>query len=66
MECSRLRGRLDDMLNSMADSYDYDAEVAVAKLLTYIEPLMIIIMAGVVGVTILSILLPMFQIYSSI
>ena len=59
-------GRLDDMLNSMADSYDYDAEVAVAKLLTYIEPLMIIIMAGVVGVTILSILLPMFQIYSSI
>ena len=34
--------------------------------LTVVFPLMIIIMAGVVGVTILSILLPMFQIYSSI
>lgn len=59
-------GRLDDMLNSVADSFDYDSEMATQKLVTYIEPIMIIFMAVVIGFVMVSVILPIYTLYTNI
>lgn len=59
-------GNLDDMLESVADSFDYEAEMATTRLVTFIEPIMIIIMASIVGAIILSVMLPIMTLYQNI
>lgn len=59
-------GQLDKMLDSVADSFDYEAEMATTKLLTYLEPLLIILMAVIVGFIALSVLLPIISLYQNI
>lgn len=59
-------GKLDSILNSIADNFDYEAETATTKLLTLIEPVMIIIMAVVIGSIMLSVMLPIIQIYQNV
>lgn len=59
-------GRLDYMLNTVADSFDYEAEQATNRLIAILEPLLIIIMAAVVGTVMISVLLPIYGLYSSI
>ncbi|MDR3052466.1 MAG: type II secretion system F family protein [Coriobacteriales bacterium] len=59
-------GRLESMLESIADQYDYDSEMATQRLVALMEPTMIIVMAAVVAVVIISVLLPMFSMYESI
>lgn len=56
-------GKMDSMLLFLADSYDYEAEMSTAKLLTYIEPVMIIIMALIVGTIMAAVLLPVIGMY---
>ena len=59
-------GRLEDMLGSVAEQYDYDAEIATQRLVSLMEPIMIVVMAAVVLAVIVSVLLPIFQMYSSL
>jgi type IV pilus assembly protein PilC len=59
-------GRLEDMLGSVAEQYDYDAEMATQRLVSLMEPIMIVVMAGVVLMVIVSVLLPIFQMYSNL
>lgn len=59
-------GALDHMLNKIADFYESDVENTVDKLKSLIEPIMLLIVAGVVGTIIASIMLPMFKIYETI
>lgn len=59
-------GRLDDMLESVADAFDYEADMATQKLTTILEPLLIIIMAVIVGTVMISVLLPIYDMYNSI
>ena len=59
-------GKLDDMLNMSADTYEYDSQMAIKKLTGILEPMMIVIMAGVVVMVMLSVLMPMFSMYGSI
>ena len=59
-------GNLDSMLESVADSFDYEAEMATTRLVTFIEPVMIIIMAVVVGGIMLSVMLPIMTLYQNI
>ena len=59
-------GALDTMLVSMADTFDYDAEVATQSMVTVIEPIMIIIIAGMVGMIALGVMLPLMGIYSNV
>lgn len=59
-------GRLDDMLTSVADSFDYEAEMATARLTTFIEPILIIFMALIIGFIMISVMLPIYQLYNSI
>lgn len=59
-------GRLDALLESMADSYDYESQVAIKKMVKLIEPLMICFMAVIIVVVMLSVMLPIYSMYSSI
>ncbi|MDG5786863.1 type II secretion system F family protein [Evansella sp. AB-P1] len=59
-------GSLDEMLGKVADFYEKEVEYATDRLKSLIEPLLIVILAAVVGVIVISIIVPMFQIYSEI
>lgn len=59
-------GQLDSLLVSIADAYDYDSNMAVKKLMTMIEPIMIVILAFFVVIIMLSVLMPMFSMYSQV
>lgn len=59
-------GKLDDMLNMSADTYEYDSQQAIKRLTSILEPTMIVIMAVIVVAVMLSVLLPMFSMYGSI
>ncbi|MDR0350947.1 MAG: type II secretion system F family protein [Coriobacteriales bacterium] len=58
-------GNLEKMLESIADQYEYDSEVASQRLVTLVEPILIVVMAVIVAFVIISVLLPVFQMYSS-
>jgi len=59
-------GRLEHMLESVADQFDYDSEMASARMVAMIEPVLIVVMAGVVGLVIVSVMLPIFQMYQTV
>ena len=59
-------GSLEDVLLKTADYFDDVVEQTIAKLTTMLEPLMIIIMAGLVGTVVVAILLPMVNLMGSI
>ncbi|MCX6338402.1 MAG: type II secretion system inner membrane protein GspF [Candidatus Aureabacteria bacterium] len=54
-------GKIEDMLQNVADAYDTEVENAVVALVSLLEPAMIIIMGGVVGFIVFAILLPIFE-----
>jgi len=54
-------GRLEEMLNRIAEFYDDEVEVAVANLSALLEPLLMIILGCVVGGLVVSMYLPIFQ-----
>lgn len=59
-------GALDHMLNKIADFYEADVDNTVDKLKSLIEPLLLLVVASIVGTIIASIMLPMFKIYETI
>jgi type IV pilus assembly protein PilC len=59
-------GTIEDMLEKTAAFYDSEVENSIQKLVTMIEPILIVFMAVVVGFIIISIMLPVFDIYNSI
>ncbi|MBP1586105.1 MAG: type II secretion system F family protein, partial [Lachnospiraceae bacterium] len=59
-------GSLDSMLTSVADNLDFASEQALLRMVKYIEPVMIIIMAVIVGAIIIGVILPIYQSYSTI
>lgn len=56
-------GSLDYMLEKVAEFYDAEVERSVDTLKSLIEPLMILFLAGVVGIIVAAIFLPMFSLY---
>ena len=66
VEVGEETGQLDRMLNSTADSYEYESQAAINKLITILQPVMIVILAGLVLVVIGSVMLPIFRMYSNI
>lgn len=59
-------GSLDDILNKTADFYDDELETAIQQFTSILEPLMIMVMGVVIGFMIVSIILPMFNMYDTI
>lgn len=58
-------GKLETMLTSLADDFDYDAEAATQRMVTLLEPIMIVILAVIVCFVMLSVLLPIFMMYQN-
>jgi type IV pilus assembly protein PilC len=59
-------GALDIMLSKIADFYDDEVAAAVKALSSIMEPVMIIVVGGIVGVIVISMYLPLFSVYNSI
>jgi type IV pilus assembly protein PilC len=57
-------GTLDELLSKTAAFYEDEAEAATTRLASLIEPLIIVVMGGLILVIVLSILLPMFGMFS--
>jgi len=54
-------GALDEMLEKVADFYDSEVDTAVSALTSIIEPVMIVVMGGIVGTMLIAMYLPMFK-----
>ncbi|HKM82899.1 MAG TPA: type II secretion system F family protein [Candidatus Acidoferrum sp.] len=54
-------GAMDAMLQKIADFYEDEVDAAVKDLLTALEPIMIVILGGVVGGVVISMYLPLFS-----
>ena len=59
-------GKLDEMLVTTADSFDYESEQATGRLTALIEPVMLVIMAVLVGFIVVSVILPIYSMYDTI
>lgn len=59
-------GELEEMLDKVADSYDQQVETTLSALTSLLEPIMIVVMGGIVGFIVMAILLPIFDITSTI
>ncbi|MDO5136758.1 MAG: type II secretion system F family protein [Eubacteriales bacterium] len=59
-------GSLDTMLDAAADSLEYESEIAIGKLVAMLEPVMIIVMALIVGFVLISVIMPLYGSYNSI
>jgi type IV pilus assembly protein PilC len=59
-------GALDAMMNKIADFYESEVDAAVKALTSILEPVMIVIVGGIVGFIIIAMYLPMFQVYDQI
>lgn len=56
-------GDIDGMLEKIAEFYESEVDAAVKALTSIIEPLMIIVVGGIVGGIVISMYLPMFKIF---
>ncbi len=59
-------GALDTMLSKIADFYEEEVDVAVAGLLTLMEPLMIALLGGIVGGIVIAMYMPIFSLISKL
>jgi type IV pilus assembly protein PilC len=59
-------GALDTMLSKIADFYEEEVDLAVAGLLTLLEPVMIAFLGGVVGGIVIAMYLPIFDLISKL
>ena len=59
-------GALDGMLSKIADFYEDEVSAAVKALTSIMEPAMIILVGGIVGVIVISMYLPLFKVYDAI
>ncbi|MBS1870840.1 MAG: type II secretion system F family protein [Actinobacteria bacterium] len=59
-------GALETMLGKVADFYEDEVAAAVKGLTSLLEPLMIIVVGGIVGFIVISMYMPLFKVYDAI
>jgi type IV pilus assembly protein PilC len=59
-------GALETMMSKVADFYEEQVDAAVKALTSILEPVMIVVVGGIVGFIVISMYLPMFKVYDSI
>ena len=64
IEVGESTGALQEMLNSLADFFDEEVETSVARFITLIEPVLLIIMGAVIAVVVLALYMPVFELSS--
>jgi type IV pilus assembly protein PilC len=66
VEVGEESGQISQMLNKIADFYDREVDQAAEQLTAAIEPIMVVLMGGLVGGMVVCLYLPMFSIYQHI
>jgi type IV pilus assembly protein PilC len=61
VEVGESTGALQEMLNSLADFYDEEIETEVARFITLIEPVILVIMGIVIAAVVLALYMPLFE-----
>ena len=59
-------GDLDKMLTKIADNYDEEVDVAVASLVSLLEPIMVVLLGGIVGFIVVSLFLPLVKLMQAV
>ena len=59
-------GSLDTMLSKIADFYEDQVDAAVKALTSILEPVMLVVVGGIVGFVVISMYMPLFKVYDSI
>jgi len=59
-------GDMDSMLLKVADNYDEEVDVAVASLISLLEPLMVMVLGGMVGTIVVAMFLPLVAMIDSL
>lgn len=59
-------GAMDQMLGKIADFYDDEVDVAIGALTSMIEPLMMVVLGGIVGFFMIAMYLPIFSMASAV
>ena len=59
-------GNLDGMLTTLADYYDEEVELATQQVMALLEPLIIIVLALVIGVVVMAVIMPMGAMYTGL
>lgn len=59
-------GELDKMLLKVADNYDEEVDVAVAGLVSLLEPIMVVVLGLIVGFIVIALFMPLVQLISSV
>ncbi|GIW86625.1 MAG: hypothetical protein KatS3mg108_0949 [Isosphaeraceae bacterium] len=59
-------GDLDTMLNKIADNYDEEVEVLVESLVSLLEPIMIVVLGGIIGFIVIALFMPLIQLISKL
>jgi len=62
----RKQGELDKMLMKVADNYDDEVETLVASLVSMLEPVLVIVLGGIVGFIVVALFLPMVSIVNKL
>jgi type IV pilus assembly protein PilC len=64
IEVGESTGALQEMLNSLADFYDEEIETEVARFITIIEPVLLVVMGLVIALVVIALYLPLFELSS--
>ena len=58
-------GAIDDILDKTADFYDEEVDTSIQRMTTLLEPMLIVVMAVIIGFIVISIAMPMFDMVST-
>ena len=64
VEVGESTGALQEMLSSLAEFYDEEIETEVARFITLIEPLILVVMGAVIALVVLALYMPLFELSS--
>ena len=64
VEVGESTGALQEMLNSLAEFFEEEIETEVARFITLIEPVILIIMGAVIALVVLALYMPLFELSS--
>ena len=64
VEVGESTGALQEMLNSIADFYDEEIETELGRFMTFIEPVLLIVMGLIIAIVVLALYMPMIELSS--
>lgn len=64
VEVGESTGALQEMLNSLAEFYDEEIETEVARFITLVEPILLVVMGLIIAMVVLALYMPLFELTS--